>query len=90
MSKNYLTQKQALTKIGLSGGGSDFVTKSWLISNGNFDTNYLSPYQNGEFIPDDYINKKKAMKGIFIVQVVSLNGVMSDDVIDVGFFQCFS
>lgn len=37
------------------GGGSSFATKSWLISNGNFDDIKLTGYSNKDFVIDDNI-----------------------------------
>lgn len=54
MSKNFLTRKQALSKIGKTGGGTNFVTKSYLVSNG-FSTTPLTKYKNTDFVIDDDI-----------------------------------
>ena len=58
MSKEYLTQKEALTKVGKTGTGVNYTTRQWLISNGNFDTTRLTDYQIGQFVVDDDIIKK--------------------------------
>lgn len=58
MSTKYLTQAQALSKIDSSGGNTDFVKKSYLVSNGNFDTTKLTNYGNNDFVIDDDIVKK--------------------------------
>lgn len=58
MSKQFLTQQQALEKIGRGGGSSRFCTRSWLTLNGNFDTKNLTNYQYGQYVVDDDIVEK--------------------------------
>ena len=56
MSKDYLTQTQALQKAGNTGSVSNqFSTKKWLVSEGVFDTSKLTKYQDNDFVVDDDI-----------------------------------
>ena len=66
MSKRFLTQNEALQKIGSTGGTNRFVTKEWLTGNGNFDTSYLTEYQSGQFIVDDDIMSKPINRNVTI------------------------
>lgn len=59
MSNSFLTESQALTKIGLSGGGSSFVTKYWLENTSQFSFEPLEKYQSDDFIIDDDIIANK-------------------------------
>lgn len=66
MSKQFLTQNEALKKIGSTGGDNKFATKQWLTNNGNFDTSYLASYQSGQFVVDDNIMSKPVNRNITI------------------------
>lgn len=83
MSKNYLTQSQALTKISLSGGGSSFCTKAWLVSNGNFDTSKLTNYENNDFVVDDDIVKKATIvEPIYVVAYIRFSPNLQTNMYD--------
>ena len=51
MSKQYLTQKQALQKADQDASKASywFSTKKWLIDQGVFDTSKLTKYDNEDF-----------------------------------------
>lgn len=57
MSKKYLTVTQAMNKIGASGSGSNFITKSQLVDLGGsyFESDPIQSYNNQDFIIDDDI-----------------------------------
>ena len=62
MSKNFLTQKQALSKVGssTSGGTGEFTSKLWMSFKSEFDQSKLSKlskYGTYDYVIDDDITK---------------------------------
>lgn len=55
MSKSFLKVSEAYTKLGLSGGGSNWIRKSELVATGKCDTTKLEKYGNNDFVVDDDI-----------------------------------
>ena len=59
MSKQFLTQNEALLKIGGTAWATNkFATKEWLMGITDFDTSYLTGYQSGQFVVDNDIVEK--------------------------------
>ena len=59
MSKNFLTQKQALSKVGssTSGGTGEFTSKLWMSFRSEFDQSKLSKYGTYDYVINDDITK---------------------------------
>ena len=57
MSKLYLTQIEALEKVGIesTAATNNFCTKQWLIDTNFFELDKLTPYRQFEFVIDDDI-----------------------------------
>lgn len=55
MSKSFLKVSEAYNKLGLSGGGTNWIRKSELIATGKCDTTKLEKYGNNDFVIDDDI-----------------------------------
>ena len=57
MSKNFLTQKQALSKVGssTSEGTGEFTSKVWMSFRSEFDQSKLSKYGTYDYVIDDDI-----------------------------------
>lgn len=74
MSKSFLKVSEAYNKLGLSGGGTNWIRKSELIATGKCDTTKLEKYGNNDFVVDDDIVKSESWKTIF-----SFSGTSSGD-----------
>ena len=57
MSKQYLTQSQALNKVSATGGSNSFCTRKWLEDQNKFNNSKLTNYRTNEFPVDDDIVK---------------------------------
>ena len=60
MSKSFLTIAQAYTKLGLSGGGNNWIRKSELVATGKCDVSLLEKYGDNDYVVDDDIVKKSS------------------------------
>lgn len=65
MSKSFLTEAQTRTKLGLSGGGAQWIRKSELIATGKCDESLLTGYGNNDYVVDDHIVKKVNLITLF-------------------------
>lgn len=76
MSKSFLKVSEAYTKLGLSGGGTNWIRKSELIATGKCDTTKLEKYGNNDFVVDDDIVKVETLETL-----LTYNARASSDVI---------
>lgn len=81
MSKQYLTQKQALQKADQDASKASywFSTKKWLIDQGVFDTSKLTKYDNEDFVIDDDIISDYYIYKIQYLQIYLSNATNSSD-----------
>ena len=81
MSKQYLTQKQALQKADQDASKASywFSTKKWLIDQGVFDTSKLTKYDNEDFVIDDDIISNYYIYKIQYLQIYLSNATNSSD-----------
>ena len=79
MSTDYTTQVQALSSNG--GGDDEFVTKKWLIDNGNFKTDILSGYGNNDYVIDEHVQPKSGGGSTTSIYTISAQTAGNDIVL---------
>lgn len=71
MSKSFLKVSEAYNKLGLSGGGTNWIRKSELIATGKCDTTKLEKYGNNDFVVDDDIVKVRQLQDCFVGEYIA-------------------
>lgn len=81
MSKSFLKVSEAYNKLGLSGGGTNWIRKSELIATGKCIMSLLEKYGNNDFVVDDDIVTKTKT-----VDILSGNITFSKDSSHYGYY----